>query len=142
MNLTVHDFNEIPVDKSVDELFGLAVAKSVSQQLFDRAIVQSPTDNVLTSGVAMMRALALYAYSMDPSEIRKMDNDFSDPTPIKASTHQDIEARLDQWLQMLQDLRALGKIGKDAESAHAVFTSCERLLSQLPTLHTQLLFFY
>ena len=23
LNLTVHDFNEIPVDRSVDELFGL-----------------------------------------------------------------------------------------------------------------------
>ena len=90
----------------------------------------------------MMRALALYAYSLDPSEIRKMDNDFSDPKPIQASTHDKIEERLEEWLSNLQDLRALNKIDDGTAGAHAIFTSCERLLSAQPSLHTQLIFFY
>ena len=90
----------------------------------------------------MMRALALYAYSLDPSEIRKMDNDFSDPKPIQASTHDKIEERLEEWLSTLQDLRALNKIDDGTAGAHAIFTSCERLLSNQPSLHTQLIFFY
>ena len=69
----------------------------------------------------MMRALALYAYSLDPSEIRKMDNDFSDPKPIQASTHDKIEERLEEWLSTLQDLRALNKIDDGTAGAHAIF---------------------